>query len=128
MAINCNKFQQMPRMGHYIGQSNQQVFVKHSSFYARKQSCRLQLIKPASQLPKETTQVSRKLTKIVPFKITASITMKPHQTQKIVTKTTDQIQKMKAKRDTNNLTHHHQPLIVTANRNKLTTSSNPTEN
>ena len=25
----------MARMGHYIGQSNQQVFVKHSSFYAR---------------------------------------------------------------------------------------------
>ena len=59
----------MARMGHYIGQNSQQVFVKHSSFYARKHPCRLQLIKPASQLPKEMTQVSRKWTKIVPSKI-----------------------------------------------------------
>ena len=78
------------------------------------------------------TQVSGKLTKITPRKITMNTTMKPHQTQKIITKTTHQIQKMKVKRETNNLTHHHQPLIVIYSHEKQTihdstTSSDPTE-
>ena len=38
------------------------------------------------ELPKETTQMSRKLTKIIPPK--TNTTMKPHWTQKIVMKTT----------------------------------------
>ena len=34
--------------GIVIGQINQQVFVKHDSFYVRVHPCRLQLVKPAS--------------------------------------------------------------------------------
>ena len=66
------------------------------------------------------TQVLRKLTKITTLEITTNTTMKPHQTQKIITKTTHQIQKMKLKRETNNLTCHHQPLIVIHSQKKQT--------
>ena len=38
--------------GIVIGQINQQVFVKHDSFYVRVHPCRLQLVKPASRAAK----------------------------------------------------------------------------
>ena len=94
------------------------MFVKHGSFYVRVHPCRLQLVKPAFRAAERNNPNVKKIDK------DNTTQNKYHYETSLDSENRNENHSSDSededKRETNNLTHHNQPLIVIHSQQKQT--------